>query len=67
YLRGDCPLEQAVEDLKRATRRYAKRQMTWFRRAADICWIEAGMGKFEIICEQAVRGIDKSNTLCYNE
>lgn len=67
YLRGDCMLEQAVEELKRATRRYAKRQLTWFRRAEDICWIETDMGNFEIIYEQAVRSIDKSGVLCYNK
>ena len=32
---GDISMEQAVENLKRATRRYAKRQMSWFRRHAD--------------------------------
>lgn len=32
HLRGEWPLEQAVEDAKTWTRRYAKRQMTWFRR-----------------------------------
>lgn len=30
YLRGVCTLEEAVEELKRSTRRYAKRQLTWF-------------------------------------
>lgn len=32
YLRGEIPLETAVESLKQATRRYAKRQITWFGR-----------------------------------
>lgn len=67
FLRGECPLSQAVDDLKRATRRYAKRQMTWFRRDKEIFWIEAGAQKVEIIYEQAVRGIDNSHVLCYNE
>lgn len=67
YLRGDCALEQAVEELKRATRRYAKRQLTWFRRAGDVCWIEADMGNFEIIDKQAINSIDKSGVLCYNK
>jgi tRNA dimethylallyltransferase len=31
YLRGDLPLGTAVAAAQRATRRYAKRQMTWFR------------------------------------
>lgn len=32
YINGDMPYEQAVEDLKQATRNYAKRQITWFSR-----------------------------------
>ena len=35
YLNGDCPLEEAVENLKRKTRNYAKRQITWFKRRKD--------------------------------
>ena len=31
YVRGEAPLEAAVEEARRATRRYAKRQYTWFR------------------------------------
>ena len=34
YFLGQCTLEEAVEQLKRETRRYAKRQLSWFRRAA---------------------------------
>jgi len=34
YFLGQCPLEEAVERLKRETRRYAKRQLSWFRRMA---------------------------------
>ena len=36
YFSGELTLPEAVENLKRATRRYAKRQLTWFRRNADI-------------------------------
>ena len=32
YFAGEVPLEQAVEDIKRESRRYAKRQITWFAR-----------------------------------
>ena len=32
YFEGECPLEAAVDNLKRETRRYAKRQLSWFRR-----------------------------------
>lgn len=39
YFNGDASLEQCVENLKMNTRRYAKRQLTWFRRDEDINWI----------------------------
>ncbi len=39
YLRGEMDLEAAVEVLKRDTRHYAKRQMTWFKRDERIKWI----------------------------
>ena len=38
YLDGEVSLEFAIESLKRSTRRYAKRQLTWFRRNPDIRW-----------------------------
>jgi len=37
-LRGERNLEEAVRETQGATRRYAKRQMTWFRRETDITW-----------------------------
>ena len=39
FLDGVEPLETAVERLKRETRRYAKRQLTWFRRNPNIHWL----------------------------
>ena len=39
YLTGGVSLDQAVEILKRNTRRFAKRQMTWFRRDERIHWL----------------------------
>lgn len=39
YINGECSLEQAVELLKRQTRRYAKRQLTWFKKDNRINWI----------------------------
>ncbi len=38
YLKGDIPLEEAVRLMKRDTRRYAKRQMTWFKKMEGIRW-----------------------------
>ena len=39
FLDGICSLEDAVEKLKMETRRYAKRQLTWFRRNEKINWL----------------------------
>lgn len=38
YLNGQVSLEEAVEAIKRNTRRYAKRQMTWFRKGQEYTW-----------------------------
>ena len=38
YFDGTCSRDEAVELIKRNSRRYAKRQMTWFRRDKDIRW-----------------------------
>jgi len=45
YCRGECDLESAVADLKTATRRYAKRQLTWFGAKPYVRWIPADDGK----------------------
>ncbi len=39
YLSGEISLEQAVNNLKKATRNYAKRQLTWFRKDERIHWL----------------------------
>lgn len=40
YLNGESSLLEAVETIKRESRRYAKRQLTWFRRNKDIIWMK---------------------------
>lgn len=44
YLEGELTLEEAVEKIKRNTRRFAKRQLTWFRRMEAIRWFEVKKG-----------------------
>ncbi len=39
YLDGELSLESAVEKIKRETRHYAKRQITWFKREPDVIWL----------------------------
>lgn len=47
FFNGEKPLEQAVERLKMETRRYAKRQLTWFLRDEEINWLYADQKNFE--------------------
>ncbi|SDB09196.1 tRNA (adenosine(37)-N6)-dimethylallyltransferase MiaA [Eubacterium oxidoreducens] len=39
YLMGECTLDEAVYTIKRDTRHFAKRQLTWFRREKDVIWL----------------------------
>jgi tRNA dimethylallyltransferase len=45
FLEGEITLERAVELIKRNTRRFAKRQMTWFRKDDQINWIDINSEK----------------------
>jgi tRNA dimethylallyltransferase len=40
YLRGDCALDEAVRLIKRNTKRYAKRQFTWFKKEEGLRWAD---------------------------
>ncbi len=42
YFAGELPLAECVETVKQASRKYAKRQMTWFRHMQNIHWLNAG-------------------------
>ena len=69
YFEHTQTLEQAVELLKQATRKYAKRQLTWFRRMQDIHWLQAEQDPFaqalpllqQHLCRQA--SAQKENTI----
>ncbi len=45
YLEGEMSLKECVEMVKIATRHYAKRQLTWFRRYEDAVWINLSNGE----------------------
>ena len=54
YFSGELTLEEAADNLKKATRRYAKRQLTWFRKNERIHWIfRDGKSEEEIAAEAA--------------
>ena len=64
YLDGRCSYEEAVRVLKRDTRHFAKRQLTWFRRERDVIWVDKQEIGYEpeqllayMLLELAKRGI----------
>jgi tRNA dimethylallyltransferase len=40
-LRGECTVPAALQELQQATRRYAKRQLTWFRGDGEVIWVDS--------------------------
>ena len=50
-LAGQCSMEDAADEVRKASRRYAKRQLTWFRRNKDMHWLtrRKNTGAAEII------------------
>ncbi len=40
HFNGDCSFENAIEEIKKNTRRFAKRQLTWFRRDPNTIWFD---------------------------
>lgn len=57
-INGEYDLETATELIKRNSRRYAKRQLTWFRRYEDMNWINVSEGK-QTALEQMIGLIDE--------
>jgi tRNA dimethylallyltransferase len=58
YFNGCFPLEEAIRLIKRNTRHYAKRQLTWFSREKDIYWLEYP-GNFVTICNHVIEFLEK--------
>ena len=58
FLKGECTLDEAVESLKRETRRYAKRQMTWFNRDERINWITADEADLKKLLENSIKVLE---------
>ena len=57
-LDGFISLDEAVERIKLATRRYAKRQRTWFRKDARIRWLDATSRDIPSLVEEALELLD---------
>lgn len=59
YLEGHISLETATQQIQQATRRFAKRQITWFRREPRVHWLE-GFGDEPEICAGALQYLQKT-------
>lgn len=62
YLNGDISLSQAISDVKKNSRRYAKRQLTWFRREKNANFIDIEDNEMQdIIFNKCLRAIEEEN------
>lgn len=64
-LNGELNLAQAVFYAQRNTRRYAKRQMTWFRQERDVDWL-AGFGEDPVVQKTALEHVHEFLEKCFN-
>lgn len=51
---GTCSLEEAIEAIKQETRRFAKRQITWFKRDKEIHWLDCANSDFDSLTSKAL-------------
>ena len=56
YLAGELTLEEAIAAAQQGHRNYAKRQMTWFRREPEVCWLE-GFGDDPLIQQKCLERV----------
>jgi tRNA dimethylallyltransferase len=60
-LRGNLSQDAALEEIRKATRHFAKRQQTWFRREPNVHWIQ-GFGGEQSVEIDALKFISNSQT-----
>ncbi|MBR4749638.1 MAG: tRNA (adenosine(37)-N6)-dimethylallyltransferase MiaA [Abditibacteriota bacterium] len=58
YLRGECSLETAAENIRTATRHLAKRQISWFGREKSIIWIDMEKHSPRTAAEEIIRRLE---------
>ena len=59
----ECTLEEAVTQLKTNTRRFAKRQLTWFRRQIEGRWVDLGKETGEEVMENVLEYLKQQEVL----
>ncbi|OEF96006.1 tRNA (adenosine(37)-N6)-dimethylallyltransferase MiaA [Desulfuribacillus alkaliarsenatis] len=52
FIRNEMSLDECIEILKRNTRRFAKRQLTWFKRDPRICWYDVGNNNWSTLLQK---------------
>lgn len=67
YLRGEMTLTEAVDLLKQNTRRFAKRQLSWFRHMPDIAWVDVTEGQKKREHLQTINAIIAGKISCTGE
>lgn len=66
YLMGECTLEEAVYTLKRDTRHFAKRQITWFKREKEVIWLDKAVYPSERDLLEKILLILQQKEICNN-
>lgn len=62
YFDGDCPLDEAIETLKQNSRRYAKRQLTWFRNKLEASWFDMTAGLTDQVFHEICTFVEGNNS-----
>lgn len=57
YLDGSCSLDEAVDTIKMRTRRYAKRQISWFKNDGRVNWLDLDVHALEEACDAVVSSL----------
>ena len=60
YLKGDLGLDEALDLINRNTKRYAKRQITWFRKMRELTWLDSGSRAAEVITDAWKSRVERS-------
>ena len=61
YFDGELSLEQAIQDIQKHSRHYAKRQLTWFRNKMDVTWFEVNLNDFNQTIQEVQSYIKKAH------
>lgn len=66
-LEGECTLEEAIDAIKTASRRYAKRQRTWFNKDKRIQWIDVDNTSSESLLNEALEVINEHDSGAFGD